>query len=291
MPKMDETTTTPGERYKGRRRPLCDSVHAVLLPIFGGSLDVSNVVRRAPEVRTRLYTLQVEKQVTAEDVLYALLCFARGETSSSVANRFREARMKGLSRATLENYAKHVLEANPEDLPALLRACTPPGRYDHTLSRTLVEHLEACSKVSDAPRSKAKWRTWTLLEITFFVRTGKWPPRAIWAALPKKRDLGTAPHFRAWQEITRQICGETEEKPSAELLQDLEKLQAYARSEKLNFEHKPLAPEATREAVRVALLAGARPQENTQDHSGANPSFKRPEWKDKRGPGRPKKPV
>jgi hypothetical protein len=303
MPKMEENMTTPGERYKGRRRPLCDNVHAVLLPIFGGSLDVSNVVRRAPEVRTRLYTSKDEKQVTAEDVVYALLCFARGETSSSVANRFRKARMTGLSRATLENYAKRVLEANPEDVPALLKACTPPGRYDHTLSRTLVERLEACTKTSAAPRSKARWRTWTLLEITFFVRTGKWPPRAVWEALPRNPDLGDPPTFRMWQDYTREIGSESgskrrtkpDAKPRAKrnsqrsaeettkerakerekLLRHWGALQAYARSEKLDLEHKPLAPEATREAVRVALLSGARPQENVQERGGPRASTKK----------------
>jgi hypothetical protein len=279
---MEEKTAKPGDRYKGRQRSLCDNVHAVMVRAFGGSLDVSHVVQVAPDVRTRLYTLQAERQVTAEDVVYALLCFARGEKSSEIAERFRDARMSGLSRATLQNYANRLLEDAPDDVPALLRACTPPGRYDRKLSRILVEDLEACTKAS-----VASWRTWTLLEIMFFVRTGKWPPRAVWAALPDHNLK--EPSFLKWQDHTREICGESGVKPGEDILQDWEELQDSARSEKVDFEHKALAPDATREAVRVALLYGARPQENTQKHGCRGASSSCPHWMDKRGPGRPKK--
>jgi hypothetical protein len=287
---MGQANNAKGERTKGRRRPLCVNVHALLIRIFGGSLDVAHVVKVAPNVRTHLKNLASGRPVTAEDVVYALLSLARGDTSTAIAEKFRAAKMTGLSRATLEKYAKRALDADPRDIGDLLRICTPPGRYDRSLSRTLVDHLEVCTKRSAAPRSKARWRAWTLLEITFFVLTGKWPPRAVWTAVEDvEYKKASKPKFKDWQDDTRALCYESGAAPSAENLQDWEELQALARDEELEFEGEPLAPDATREAVRVALNTGARPQKNTQEHRGLGASATRPNWVDKRGRGRPRK--
>lgn len=192
------------------------------------------------------------RRVTGREMIYALLCYAEGCPAEVIAKRFKKVGIDGVSEMAVFR-AKQRFERwwwgkgrTVSEIEDLVRVVEPPDPYRHSLTRNLVPALRGVAGPNSRLAEDLQWQHWTLTEIWLFVRTGRIPPRVLCKAVPGADENGD------WAGLTVQFI---EGRAGAERTALWGRLMKQCGVEA----GEPLAPEATRESVRVAMCRGKYP--------------------------------
>lgn len=194
------------------------------------------------------------REATGREMLHALRRYAQGESLLKIAQDFHARGVGGVSEVSIfragQRFERWWGEGRAvEELDELLELLGEFDPYRGSLTRELVPTLHRSGGARSGLPPELRWRRWTLPEVWLFVRTGSLPPRVLY-------EVCGSEETKDWVSLTAQLA---EGRAEAE---DLKRWEGYQK--KWQRRHRraagdPLAPRATREAVRKALLRGHHP--------------------------------
>lgn len=195
------------------------------------------------------------RQVTGAEMLYALRRYARGDGLRQIVEDFKERDIGGVSEVGIfragQRFERWWGEGREVgDLNELIGLLAEPDPYRDSLTRELVPALEGVAGSRSGLPVELRWQRWTLPEIWLFVRSGHLPPRVLYAAR-HGNDPGVD-----WVRLTALL---TKGGAEASALAAWQKLQRTWQRRHPSAARAALAPRATRESVRKALLKGSHP--------------------------------
>jgi hypothetical protein len=201
------------------------------------------------------------RQVSGTEMLYALSRYAKGCGLANIVKDFKERGIGGVSEVAIFRAGQRFEcwfgeGRQAEELDELIELLAKPDPYRGSITRNLVPTLERVAGTRSGLPPELRWQRWTLPEIWLFVRSGWLPPRVL-CIVRNVAGAGTN-----WVSLTAKLVAGSAEMRDVVTWQ---KRQRTWQRRHVSAALPALAPNATREAVRKAILTGSRPHRWVED--------------------------